>query len=303
MAVYTKINQGDISSLLRQYDIGEIVDFKEVVEGIDNSNFIIRTTAGKFILTIFESRIKSQDLPFFINLKLHLAQKGICCPYPILDRRGSVITDFKGKKTVIVTFLNGRPIAQIDRNACFEIGRTLAKLHLAAADFSMSRKNDLGVAGFRDLLLKFIDLLDSYQIGLRQEILTNLEFLESAWSHDLPKAASHLDLFPDNVFFDDSGKVSGVIDFYFAANEAMILDFAIAANAWGNVDDLLAGYEDVRKFSSEEKKFLKIALAVASMRFLLTRLHDMFFTPKNSLVRIKDPQEYLLKFRHFRSQI
>lgn len=303
MAVYTKINKADISELLKKYDIGEIDDFKEIIEGIDNSNFIIKTTSGQFILTIFESRIKAQDLPFFINLKLHLAQKAICCPYPILDRLGSVITEFKGKKAVIVTFLNGRPTPKIDQNSCLEIGRVLAKLHLAAADFSMSRKNDLGVGGFRELLMKFIDLLDSYQIGLREEILENLEFIESNWRHDLPSVASHLDLFPDNVFFDNLGKVSGVIDFYFAANETMIFDFAITANAWGNIEQLMTGYEEIRKFSADEKNLLKIALVAASMRFLLTRLHDMFFTPKDSLVKIKDPQEYLLKLRHFRSQI
>lgn len=308
MAVHTKLTKNEIVSHLTKYSLGELIDFKEILQGIDNSNFILITEKGKFILTIFESRINENDLPFFINLKLHLAQKGILCPRPILDNSGLALSELKGKKSAIVTFLNG---ATLEKNIaaahCFEVGKILARLHLAAADFKMSRQNDLGINGLRPLFSKFEHLLENYQKNLRAEILENLNFLENSWRFDLPSAATHLDLFPDNVFFDESGKVSGVIDFYFAANDALIYDFAVTMTAWCDSEEkflqLFSGYESVRKFSESEKDFLKIALVGASMRFLLTRLHDMFFTPKDSLVNIKNPQKFLAKLRFFRAQI
>jgi len=305
MAVYTKVTREEITSHLRKYSIGELVDFKEILEGIDNSNFILETNQGKFILTIFESRLAKNDLPFFINLKLHLAENEISCPRPILSNKGSVLVDLKEKKSAIVTFLSGKAVEKITTNSCFEVGKILAKLHLAAADFSMSRKNDLGIFSLRPLFSKFESLLDDYQKDLREEILDNLDFLEKCWRLDLPSAPVHLDLFFDNVFFDEDEKVSGIIDFYFAANDALIYDFAIVVTAWVDGEEkfaaLFQGYETVRKFSEEEKDFLKIALVGAAMRFLLTRLHDMFFTPKDSFVTVKDPQEYLEKLRFFKS--
>jgi homoserine kinase type II len=314
MAVYTKINTEEISSHLSKYNIGSLVDFKEIIDGIDNSNFILQSSQGKFILTIFESRIDKTLLPFFINLKLHLAQKGISCPRPIFDNKGSIISDIKEKKSVIVSFLNGKTIQKnITHNHCFEVGKVLANLHLSAFDFSMKRKNDLGINGWKPLFSKFESSIENYQKDLGKEILESINFLQKQWIFDLPSAASHLDLFPDNVFFDAEGKVSGVIDFYFAANDTLIYDFAITITAWcfdennnfseEKFSELLRGYEIVRKFSDAEKKFLNIALIGAAMRFLLTRLNDMFFTPKNSLVKIKNPQDYLTRLRFFRAKL
>lgn len=318
MAVYTRLTRLELEEHLQKYDLGKLVDFKEIIEGIDNSNFILITEKGKFIFTIFESRIDKNSLPFFINLKLHLAQKGICCPRPILDNKGSVITEINGKKSAIVTFLSGATLKpredgyydSIEKEHCFEVGKILAKLHLAASDFKMSRENDLGMKGWKPLFSKFEHLLDQ---DLHAEILRDINFLQKSWNYDLPAAAAHLDLFPDNVFFDENKKVSGVIDFYFAATDALVYDFAVIVNAWcfdekDNFDDekffdIWSGYESVREFTDEEKTFLRTALLGAAMRFLLTRLHDSFFTPKDSLVKIKNPQEYLAKLRFFRSQI
>jgi homoserine kinase type II len=320
MAVYTKIAATEITAHLQNYQLGKLIGFKEIIEGIDNSNFILETEKGRFILTIFESRIDKNDLPFFINFKLHLAEKGILCPRPILDNSGLAITDLKGKKSTIVSFLSGSTLKTkedgyydtITPNHCFEVGKSLAKLHEAATDFKMSRPNDLGVKGFRLLCAKFENLLEGYEKNLCSEILQNLDILEKSWRLDLPSAASHLDLFPDNVFFDENDKLSGVIDFYFAATDLLIFDFAIIVNAWcfdekNNFDqtkfnEMRRGYEEVRKFSNEEEQFLKIALIGAAMRFLLTRLNDMFFTPKDALVKIKNPQEYLAKLRFFNSK-
>ncbi len=321
MAVYTKTSEQEIAQHLQNYQLGKLINFKEIIEGIDNSNFVLETQKGKFILTIFESRIDKNALPFFINLKLHLAENAVCCPRPILDNYGSAIVDLNGKKSAIVTFLSGATLKtrsdgyydNIAPNHCFEVGKNLAKLHQAAADFKMSRPNELGINGWKALFSRFEDQVENYQKDLRAEISENLNFLESAWSHNLPSAASHLDLFPDNVFFDENSKLSGVIDFYFAATDALVYDFAIIVNAWcfdeknnfseEKFAEMLRGYEEVRKFLEAEKNFLKIALVGAAMRFLLTRLNDMFFTPKDALVKVKNPQEYLDKLRFFKKKL
>lgn len=321
MVVYTRLTKEEIENHLKNYPLGRLVDFKEIIDGIDNSNFIIDTEKGRFILTIFESRINKKELPFFINFKLHLANKGVCCPRPILSNLGESIADLKGKKSSIVSFLSGATLkpqedgyySSINAQHCFEIGKVLAKLHGAAIDFEMSRANELSVAGFRNLFSRFEQLVEGYQKGLCDEILETLSFLEQNWKSALPQIVVHADLFPDNVFFSQDGKVSGVIDFYFAADDILIYDFAITANAWcfdekNNFKEekfikLMEGYNEVRKFSVEELGFLEIAFLAAATRFLLTRLHDMFFTAKDSLVKVKNPQEYLAKMRYFRSKI
>jgi homoserine kinase type II len=321
MAVHTRVEKVQIEAHLKNYQIGALVDFQGIVEGIDNSNFILKTTQGKFIFTIFESRIKKNELPFFINFTAHLAKNGIPCPAPILDNAGCALVPFAEKISVIVSFLSGstlQPMADgyynnIAPSHCFEVGKTLAKMHLATKDFSMLRKNDLSIDGFESLFSKFEGRLENYQKNLLEEISENLAFLKSCWRHDLPSLPAHLDLFPDNVFFDESGKISGVIDFYFAACDLAIYDFAIVVNAWcfdeknnfleKNFSELLRGYEEQKTFSIDEKKFLKIALVGAAMRFTLTRLHDMFFTPKDSLIKIKNPEEYLAKLRFFRGKL
>jgi len=316
MAIYTKLTRQEIEDHLTNYKLGTLINFKEIIEGIDNTNLLIETTQGRFILTIFESRIDKNSLPFFINFKIHLAQKGICCPIPIVANSGASIVDLKGKKSTIVTFLNGSSLKaredgyydNITPNHCYEIGKVLARLHLATADFNMSRDNELNPLVLRNLFNK----IQYLHRNLRAEILENLDFIEKNWKSDLPSGASHLDLFPDNVFFDQEDKMSGVIDFYFAANDLLIYDFAIVVNAWcfdernnfdqHKFDEMLRGYEEVRKFSVEEKNFLKIALVGAAMRFLLTRLHDMFAVSTEALIKIKNPKEYLAKLRFFKSK-
>lgn len=321
MAVYTKITDEEIRQHLEGYQLGDLLAFTEILEGIDNSNFILETTSGKFILTIFESRIDKNSLPFFINFKLHLAKKSIPCPRPIADNSGNNIVEFKGKKSVIVTFVQGEHLKSrsdgyydnITAKHCYEVGKTLAQLHEAASDFTMARSNELGINGWNSMFNRFKDLAEVYQEHLSDEIATNLNFLGNSWRFDLPSGANHLDLFPDNVFFDDDGKVSGIIDFYFAASDALVYDFAIIVNAWcfdrknhfdeKKFSEMLRGYEEVRKFSEDEQSFLKIALVGAAMRFLLTRLNDMLFTPKTALVKIKDPEEYLDKLRFFKRKV
>jgi len=210
MAVFTKLTNSEIASHLAKYSIGELLSFQEIVAGIDNSNFLLNTTKGKFILTIFESRINKDDLPFFINLKLHLAQNKILCPRPIPDNKGQVIVDLKEKKkSVIVTFLDGSILqpqddgyySNITKKHCAEVGKLLASMHIAAENFSLQRKNDLAVEGFKPLFQKIEEHVEHYQKNLHQEILQEIDFVQKVWKPNLPRIAAHLDLFPDNVFF------------------------------------------------------------------------------------------------------
>lgn len=324
MAVYTKLDFSDIADFLKNYEIGELVSFKEIIDGIDNSNFIIETDSGRFILTIFESRINKDELPFFINLKAHLAAQKVCCPNPIANKNGDLINKIKGKEALIVTFLSGATLkpqengvyASIKPQHCFEIGKNLAILHLGVHDFKENKFNELGIKGFGNLFGKMADKIDSYEAGLKAEIENYLDFLQKKWSPEiasnLASGVVHADLFPDNVFFDENDKISGIIDFYFSATDLFIYDLAIIINAWAfdaknqfdqeKFEQILKGYETIRKLPKEEKEFLNIALVAAALRFLLTRLYDTFNTPKGSLVKIKNPQEYLQKIRFFHSK-
>jgi homoserine kinase type II len=315
MAVHTKISKEQLISHLKNYDIGELVDYQGIVEGIDNSNFIIKTTKNKFIFTIFESRIDPQSLPFYINLKKHLQSQGIPCPKPIADKNGEIIIDFDNKKTTIVSFLEGSSLKpaddgyyyKISQQHCFQIGEILAKMHLASSSFKLHRHNDLAVDGLQKLFAKFHDLLIDYDPEIYSLISQEIAIIKSSWNPNLPSSACHLDLFPDNVFFQDD-KISAVIDFYFSANDLLIYDLAIAINAWcfdkttfnyNKFEAIINGYQQNKQFSKAEIDFLPIALKCASIRFFITRLHDYFFTPKESLVKIKDPQEYKAKLQFF----
>lgn len=316
MAVYTKITQKDLEDHLQNYNLGKLLEFQEIVEGIDNSNYIIFTSSGKYIFTIFESRIDKEILPYFINFKKHLSSSNISCPKPIANNFGENITNFNLKKSIIVTFLEGVSLKpntsdgyyyNITPNHCYQIGEMLAKMHKASQDFTLFRANDLSIEGLDKLFKKFLNNLANYDNSLIDLIPNQIANIKHNWNTNLPSSACHLDLFPDNVFFAEN-KISAVIDFYFSANDLQIYDFAIIVNAWCfdkcefNYQKFIAivnGYQGIKPFSQNELDFLPIALKCASMRFLITRLHDYFFTPKGSVVSIKDPQEYKNKLLFF----
>ena len=323
MAVYTKLTFEQINNFIKEnYQIGQLKSFKEIIDGIDNSNFIINTdingSESRYILTIFEKRMENQDLPFFMNLKLHLAKQGICCPRPIVNNNAQLISKIQNKPAAIVTFLEGATLKpnsrgyypNITENHCFQVGKNLALLHNAASGFKGYRENDLGVRSLNNLFNKIDKAdLDNYKKDLGSQIKQYLDFLNKNWNDNLDSATVHVDLFPDNVFFDNQGNLSGIIDFYFAANDLLIYDFAVIVNAWcfdadnnfnrNKFDSAFAGYQQLRKFKKSELEFLDIALIGASARFLLTRLYDLFNTPKDSLVKVKDPEEYLQKIGFF----
>ncbi len=319
MAVYTKVNFEEVSDFLKLYSIGQLISFKEIIDGIDNSNFIIETNHGKFILTIFEKRIKKDDLPFFMAFKFHLAANGISCPKPIISNSGSLIENLKDKPAGVVTFLQGSTLKSrenglydnITNNHCFQVGRLIASLHIAAQDFKKNRENDLGVKKLHQLFSQISEEIDGYQPNLKQKISDTITFLDKNWpgDSDFPRSNIHSDLFPDNIFFDSDSQLVGVIDFYFSATDFLIYDIAVAVNAWcfdqnnqfidQNFNSLIDGYESLKKLKEEEKDFLDIALIGASLRFFLTRMYDLIHTPKNSIVKVKNPREYLEKIEFF----
>ena len=306
MAVYTDVSDEELLQFLAGYNIGSLLSYKGIAEGVENSNFLLHTTDGFFILTLYEKRVAAGDLPFFLNLIEHLASRGLTCPQPVRSRAGEALGRIANRPAAIVTFLDGIGIRRPTVAHCGAVGEALAKLHLAGADFAMTRRNGLSVEGWRPLFDSAGARADKVQQGLGQAIGTELALLEREWPHDLPQGVIHADLFPDNVFFLGD-RLSGLIDFYFACTDALAYDVAICLNAWCFETDhaynitkgraLLNGYMRTRQLSAREVAVLPILCRGAAMRFLLTRLVDWLEVPPGALVRPKDPLEYYRKLR------
>ena len=306
MAVYTEVADEELAQFLRTYDLGRVLSFKGIAEGVENSNFLLRTEAGNFILTLYEKRVNEADLPFFLGLMEHLAQRGITCPQPVRSRAGEALGRLAGRPAVIVTFLEGLWIRRPDARHCSALGEALAKLHRAGSDFPIKRANALSVGGWGPLVDAAGARADEVQPGLAETASSELAFLQADWPAGLPSGVIHADLFPDNVFFL-SGDLSGLIDFYFACNDAFAYDVAVCLNAWCFEPDgafnitkgmaLFNGYERVRKLTDKEISALPLLARGAALRFMLTRLVDWLNVPPGAMVRPKDPLEYLRKLR------
>ncbi|MCA1244428.1 homoserine kinase [Stappia stellulata] len=306
MAVYTDVSDEELAAFLEGYDIGGVLACKGIAEGVENSNFLLHTDAGYFILTLYEKRVDPADLPFFIELMRHLADKGISCPTPVAARDGRMLGRLAGRPAAIISFLDGMWVRRPKRDHCAALGAALAKFHLAGKDFALTRPNTLSVDSWRPLLADSIDQADTISAGLAAELTAELDHLEAHWPRDLPSGVIHADLFPDNVFFLGD-RLSGLIDFYFACNDAFAYDVAICLNAWCFEPDmsfnvtkaraLLNAYRAVRPFTQAEFDALPLLARGAALRFLLTRLHDWLRVPEGALVTPKDPLEYLKKLR------
>jgi homoserine kinase type II len=307
MAVYTDVAADELAEFLSGYDIGELLSYKGIAEGVENSNFLLHTTSGYFILTLYEKRVEKGDLPFFLALMAHLAVHGITCPQPVKNRRGEALAMLAGRPAAIITFLEGIWPRKPNVAHCAGVGQVLAKIHLAGRDFGMSRANALSVSGWRPLFDAAASHADELQHGLRDFISAELDALESGiWPEQLPKGVIHADLFPDNVFFLGE-KLSGVIDFTFACNDILAYDIAITLNAWCFETDhsfnvtkaraFLNAYGRERELSQAEQDALPLLARGAALRILLTRLVDWFNVPPGALVRPKDPLEYVRKLR------
>jgi homoserine kinase type II len=306
MAVYTDVVAEELAAFLADYDVGELLAYKGIAEGVENSNFLVHTRRGYFILTLYEKRVAAKDLPFFLCLMEHLHARGLTCPRPVKNKRGEMLGQVAGRPAAVITFLDGMWIRRPSPAHCAALGEALGKLHLAGLDFAMSRANSLSVAGWRPLYQHSRPRANELQRDLEEFLGRELAQLEAAWPLELPQGIIHADLFPDNVFFLGS-RLSGLIDFYFACTDALAYDIAICLNAWCFEPDhsynvtkgrsLLQAYGQVRPLVAAEHEALPLLARGAAMRFLLTRLVDWFEVPPGALVRPKDPLEYYRKLR------
>jgi homoserine kinase type II len=306
MAVYTEVPDEELEAFVARYDIGRPVSCKGIAEGVENSNFLLTTERASFILTLYEKRVRREELPFFIGLMEHLASRGIACPTPVKARDGEALGELCKRPAAIVTFLDGMWPRRPTARHCQLLGTALAQMHLAGADYTTRRPNDLSVVGWRRLYEATKDRADEVNPGLAEEIRREIEGFEAHWPKHLPAGVIHADLFPDNVFFLGD-RLSGIIDFYFACNDAYAYDLAVCLNAWCFESDasfnvtkarsLIASYRKTRAVSTEELEALPMLARGSALRFLLTRLYDWLNHPPGAFVKPKNPLEYLDKLR------
>ena len=303
--------------ILNQYSIGNLIEFSGIKEGIENTNYFVRTNKGKFILTIFENRVKDKDIPFFVNIMKHLNRENFLSPKPIEDNNKNIINEINKKKFIIVSFLEGKWKSNISNNDCLELGQCIAEMHNKTKNFNQVRKNSLSIKGWEKLIISCKSKITKKQLNLFgsdliNEIEDSFELCKKNWPSNLPIGLIHGDIFPDNVFFNKN-KVSGVIDFYFSCTDIIVYELAIAINAWcfdkndifypKKASNLISGYNSKRTLSNAEFDNLSILSQGAALRFLLTRLYDWFNTPKEILITKKNPTEYLNKLRFFKNNV
>jgi homoserine kinase type II len=307
MAVYTDIPDDELAAFIAGYDIGELLSCKGIAEGVENSNYLLETDAGRFILTLYEKRVNEADLPFFLALMSHLSAKGINTPLPVKARDGVALRHLAGRPAVLVTFLEGLSVRRPTAEQCGQLGEAMAQLHAAGRGFKAhSRVNALAPQGWRPLLERCGPAANSVQAGLYGHADEELMHLQQHWPKDLPSGVIHADLFPDNVFFL-KGKLSGIIDLYFACNDFLAYDLAICLNAWCFEADysfnqtkgraLIGGYERIRPLEQAEVAALPVLCRGAAIRFMLTRLYDWLNVPSGALVKPHDPMAYYRRLR------
>ena len=307
MAVYTKLIKKDISSLINNYQINKVEKFKGIKKGIENTNYLLKTKQNKFILTIFEKRVKKKDLPFFMNLMEKLNHKKIICPKPLRTKKGTHITNIKTKSACIVTFLEGKDKTILNNKNCFDVGKNIAKFHKVTTKLKLYRQNSMSIHRLNDLLKTIKFKSNQITPNLKNTLNLCLKDIKNKWPKNLPQGIIHGDLFIDNIFFNKN-KFSGFIDFYFSSNDYLIYEIAICINALcfdkkknkfvmnsSKIKNLINGYESIRTLSKKEKDALNVMCRGAALRYLLTRIYDYFNTPKTALIKIKDPMEYLQK--------
>jgi homoserine kinase type II len=310
MAVYTEVSDEELATFIASYGLGELLSFKGIAEGVENTNYIIHASRGPFILTLYEKRVVREDLPFFLGLMEHLAARGVSCPTPVRDLEGRNLRELSGRPAALVTFLEGFWVRRPTPTHCAAVGRALAQLHMGGGGFPLRRANALGISGWRPLYEKFADKAGEIAPDLDTLIERELAALEASWPKGLVEGVIHADLFPDNVFFLGE-RLSGLIDFYFACNDALAYDIAVCLNAWCFEKDLsfnltkgralLRGYEEVRLLSRPEREAMPMLARGAALRFLLTRAYDWLNTPAEALVSPKNPLEYVRRLRFHQS--
>ena len=307
MAVYTKINNKDIISLSKKFNLGKIIKFQGIKQGIENTNYLLKTNNKKYILTIFEKRVQKKDLPFFMKLMDRLNHQKINSPKPLKDKKEKYLTLIKNKNACIVTFLNGKDKKNLNNKNCYDVGKNIGKLHNASLRIKLYRKNSMSINNLESLLKSIKFKSKNIDQNLKSKLKINLKKIKKEWPKNLPTGIIHGDLFIDNIFFNKN-KFSGFIDFYFSCNDYLMYEIAISINALcfdkknnkfimnnQKVKSLIKGYQSVKKISLKEKDSLNILCRGAALRYLLTRIYDYFNTPKTALINIKDPKEYFQK--------
>ena len=306
MAVYTKINQKEINIINENFNINKIKSFKGIKQGIENTNYLLKSKKKKYILTIFEKRVLQKEIPFFMKLIDNLNSSKINCPKPLKTNDKNYLIKLKKKKACIVSFLGGKDKKTLKPNDCLKVGKSIAQMHLVTKKIKLNRKNSMGIENLKPLL-KSIKFKSKHSSNLKVFLTNNLKNIKKNWPKNLPKGIIHGDLFIDNIFFKKN-KLSGIIDFYFAANDYFMYEIAICINALcfdnkkqifhinkQKIRSLIKGYESIKKISLKEKNSLNILCRGAALRYLLTRLYDFSNTPKTALIKIKDPNEYYQK--------
>jgi len=307
MAVYTNLNKENIKEILSNYSIGELKEFKGIEDGIENTNYFIIADNKKYILTIYEKRVKAHDLPFFSDLMTGLYKANFKCPVPIQNRDNKTISNYKGKNLMIVSFLEGKAKNILNPDNCKSLGQEVARMHLLTKNFKIQRQNDLSIRSWRKIFEQVKDKCINIHKDLPKLIESNLKDVEKNWPKNLPKGIIHADLFSDNIFFKDD-KFNGIIDFYFSCNDFYALEIAICFNALcfdGSKDNLsfnvtkaknfMNGYNQLRELNNNEKENIKVLSQGSALRFLLTRVFDAINTVDGAIVKVKDPMEYLVR--------
>ena len=317
MAVFTKINNKDISYIENQFNFGKIKNFQGIKKGIENTNYLILTKNKKYILTIFEKRIhggcKYKDLIFFTKLMAKLSRSKIKCPCPINNKKGNYIFKLKNKNACIVTFLKGKDKKYLSAKDCFAVGKNVAKFHKVSTKIKLHRKNTLSIYSWTKLLSKIDNRINKVSKDFKQIMKDDLKYIKKNWPKNLPNGIIHCDLFVDNIFFNKN-KFYGFIDFYFSSNDFLSYELATCINALCFIrkrnkfvldkrrsTKLIKGYETIRKISKKEKLSFNTVCRGSALRYLLTRSYDYLNTPKNAVIKKKDPKEYLQKLNFHRN--
>jgi homoserine kinase type II len=310
MAVYTEVTQAALEGFLKDYDLGRVTAFKGIAGGVENTNYLLDTDQGRYILTLYEKRVAEADLPFFMGLMDHLAGKGFPCPEPVRKRDGTVLGRLENRAAALVTFLEGVDVKEPSLDQCRMAGEALAHLHEDGQDCPVHRANALAPSGWKSLADAALLCADEIEDGLSALIEREMINVTAVWPDDLPQGVIHADWFCDNIFFLD-GRLSGVIDFYFACNDTLTYDLAIAINAWcfdqtfafqaDRSAALVAGYESVRALTEAEKKALPVLCRGAALRFLLTRVNDWLNVPPGALVIPHNPKAFSARLRFHQS--
>jgi len=306
MAVYTKINKKDLLYINKKFNDERFLSFKGIKQGIENTNYLLKSKNKKYILTIFEKRVSKKEIPFFMELMDELNTSKLNCPKPLKNKDGKYLINLKNKTACIVSFLQGKDKKNLNIKNCYDVGRVIAQMHLHTKKIKLFRKNSMGVKNLNPLL-KSIKFKSKKFTNIDKFLKINFDNIKKKWPKKLPGGIIHGDLFIDNIFFKNN-KLSGIIDFYFAANDYFMYEIAICINALcfdkinskfkinkSKIKNLIKGYESIRNISLKEKKSLNILCRGAAMRYFLTRLYDYANTPKTAIIKIKDPREYYQK--------